>query len=177
MLRHEAPEMAALQAALTQAQAEAAQAKDAALRAKAEMENVRRRSAQDAEKARKFALEKFAKALLPVIDNLERALSAQSDDVSAITEGVELTLKSFVETVEKFDIEQVNPAQGEAFSPEVHQAISMVPMPEQEPNTIIAVMQKGYLLNGRLIRPAMVTVAAVFLAKRGEIKHFFLATS
>tara|TARA_B100001094_G_C18068339_1_gene738650 strand:+ start:298 stop:927 length:630 start_codon:yes stop_codon:yes gene_type:complete len=153
-----------LQAKLDEALATIAAQKDTVLRAQAESDNVRRRSAQDAEKARKFALEKFVKELLPVIDNLERALQAESqveteETANALKEGVELTLKSFLETVAKFGVEPVNPEQGEVFNPDVHQAISMVPGTEQAANTVILVMQKGYQLNGRLVRPAMVTVA------------------
>jgi len=136
-------------------------ARDAALRAQADAQNVQRRAEQDVEKARKFALERFTTELLPVVDNLERALEAASADdatAGAITEGVELTLKSFLDALAKFNIEVVDPA-GEPFDPNLHQAMSMVDNPDVEPNTVIAVMQKGYTLHGRLVRPAMVMVS------------------
>jgi molecular chaperone GrpE len=146
---------------VAQLQEELAAARDAALRAQADAQNVKRRAEQDVEKARKFALEQFTKDLLPVVDNLERALEAASAEVEAakpIAEGVELTLKSFLDAMKKFNIEVVDP-QGEPFDPNLHQAMSMVENNEVEPNTVIAVMQKGYTLNGRLVRPAMVMVS------------------
>ena len=142
-------------------QAEVAEAKDAALRAQADAQNSKRRSEQDVEKARKFALEGFAKELLPVVDNLERALEATEggdEAVKAIAEGVELTLKSFQDALKKFHVEVVDP-QGEPFDPNLHQAMSMVENSDVEPNSVIAVMMKGYTLNGRLLRPAMVMVS------------------
>jgi molecular chaperone GrpE len=145
---------------VAQLQADVEAARDAALRAQADAQNVKRRAEQDVEKARKFALERFAGDLLPVVDNLERALEAASDDEAAspIVEGVKLTLKSFLDAIGKYNIEQVNP-EGEPFDPQVHQAMSMVENPDVEPNTVIAVVQKGYTLNGRLVRPAMVMVS------------------
>jgi molecular chaperone GrpE len=146
---------------IEQLQADLAEAQDAALRAAADAQNVKRRAVQDVEKARKFALDQFSKDLLPVVDNLERALAAAPDDneaVKPIAEGVELTLKSFIEVMKKNRIEVVDPA-GEPFDHELHQAISMVENPDVEPNTVLAVMQKGYTLNGRLMRPAMVMVS------------------
>tara|TARA_R110002072_G_scaffold102003_2_gene224574 strand:+ start:600 stop:1244 length:645 start_codon:yes stop_codon:yes gene_type:complete len=140
---------------------ELAIAKDAVLRAQADSQNVTRRAEQDVEKARKFALERFCGELLPVVDNLERALEAavgDDDIVKPIAEGVELTLKSFHDALKKFHIAVVDPA-GEPFDPQLHQAMSMVENGEVEPNTVIAVMQKGYTLNGRLVRPAMVMVS------------------
>jgi molecular chaperone GrpE len=142
-------------------QAEVAEARDAALRAQADAQNSKRRSEQDVEKARKFALEGFAKELLPVLDNLERALEATEggdEAVKAIAEGVELTLKSFQDALKKFHVEVVDP-QGEPFDPNLHQAMSMVENNDVEPNSVIAVMMKGYTLNGRLLRPAMVMVS------------------
>ena len=138
-----------------------AAARDMALRAQADAQNVKRRAEQDVEKARKFALERFSGELLPVVDNLERALeAAPADDeaAKALTEGVELTLKSLLDVMGKFNIEMVDP-QGEPFDPQFHQAMSMVENNEVEPNTVVAVMQKGYTLSGRLIRPAMVMVS------------------
>lgn len=146
---------------LARLQEDVAQAKDAALRAQADAQNVKRRAEQDVERARKFALERFVGELLPVVDNLERALEAASGDeevVKPIAEGVQLTLKSFMDALGKQHIETVDP-QGEPFDPNLHQAMSMVENNEVEPNTVIAVMQKGYTLNGRLVRPAMVMVS------------------
>jgi len=147
--------------AVAQLEEELTIARDEALRAQAEAQNALRRAAQDVEKARKFALERFCGELLPVVDNLERALAAAAGDddiLKPIAEGVELTLKSFLDALKKFHIEPVDP-QGEPFDPQLHQAMSMVENPDVEPNTVTAVMQKGYTLNGRLVRPAMVMVS------------------
>ncbi len=130
-------------------------------RAQAEIQNIRRRAEQDVEKAHKFGLEKFANELLPVVDSLERAIEAsqgEDEQTKAIREGIEMTLGMFLSGMEKFNVEQVNP-EGQPFNPEHHQAMSMVPAEGVEPNTVVAVVQKGYLLNGRLMRPAMVMVA------------------
>ncbi len=141
-------------------EADLVEARDAALRAQADAINVQRRAEQDVEKARKFALERFVNGLLPVVDNMERALEAAGGDeaVKPITEGVELTLKALLDVLQKHGVETVDPM-GEPFDPEVAQAMSMVENPDVEPNTVIAVMQKGYRLNGRLVRPAMVMVS------------------
>lgn len=131
------------------------------LRARAEIENIRRRTEQDVEKAHKFALEKFSKELLNVVDNLERGLQAldgADESVKALAEGVELTHKGLVSTLNQFGVEAVGVV-GEAFNPELHQAISMQPAEGIEPNHISVVLQKGYTLHGRVIRPAMVMVA------------------
>ncbi|MDO8862592.1 nucleotide exchange factor GrpE [Haliea sp. E1-2-M8] len=136
-------------------------ARDAALRAQADAQNIKRRAEQDVEKSRKFALESFCKELLPVVDNLERTLAVTAghdETVKPIIEGVELTLKSFTDALRKFNIEPVDP-EGEPFDPQLHQAMSLVENPDVEPNTVIAVMQKGYTLNARLVRPAMVMVS------------------
>ena len=136
-------------------------ARDAALRAHADAQNIKRRAEQDVEKARKFALESFSRELLPVVDNLERTLAVTAghdESVKPIIEGVELTLKSFTDALRKFNIEPVDP-EGEPFDPQLHQAMSMVENADVEPNTVIAVMQKGYTLNSRLVRPAMVMVS------------------
>lgn len=154
-------EIAALNAELEAAKAQISENRDSVLRAKAEVENARRRAEADVEKARKFALERFSGELLPVIDNLERAISAadsENEAVKPLLEGVQMTHKSFIDTVEKFGFELVDPM-GEAFNPEKHQAMSMQESSEFEPNTVMAVMQKGYSLNGRLLRPAMVMVS------------------
>ncbi|WP_419238025.1 nucleotide exchange factor GrpE [Photobacterium leiognathi subsp. mandapamensis] len=153
--------IAELEAALLASEAQANEAKDMALRARAEGENVRRRSEQEIDKARKYALNKFAEELLPVIDNLERALEMadKTDESSkAMMEGVDLTLKTMTDTVAKFGLTQINP-QGEAFNPEFHQAMAIQESTEFAPNTVMMVMQKGYELNGRVIRPAMVMVS------------------
>ncbi len=150
-----------LELALAAAQATVADQKDAVIRAKAEVDNIRRRSAQDVEKARKFALEKFSAELLPVVDNLERAIECickDDENQRALAEGVELTLQSMRSVLEKYGIKEVE-SHGKPFNPELHQAMSMHESDEVEPNTVTAVMQKGYELNGRLIRPAMVMVS------------------
>ncbi len=149
---------ATLQAQLDALQAELVGAREQVLRSAAEMQNVRRRAEQDVEKAHKFALEKFAGELLPVVDNLERALAAIPAEEEANREGVELTLKSLLATLEKFGVNLINP-HGEHFNPEHHQAIAMLDAPHAAPNSVVDVMQKGYSLNGRLLRPAMVAVA------------------
>ena len=147
---------------LEEAERAAAQARDDLLRVQAEMQNLRRRTEQDVEKAHKYSLEKFSIELLTVMDNLERALSAaaEHDDetVKAIHDGVDLTLKSFSDCFGRFKIMAVDPL-GEPFDPAVHQAMTIQENPDVEPNTVIAVMQKGYTLHGRVIRPAMVVVS------------------
>jgi len=153
------PEAEMLAARVEELEASVAEAKDQALRAAAEAQNVRRRAEQEAEKARKFALEKFVKELLPVVDSLEKALEAMAEEASeAHREGVSMTLKMQLDAMAKFGVEAVEPA-GEPFDPQLHEAMAMVPNPELEPNTVMEVMQKGYLLNGRLVRPAMVVVS------------------
>ena len=141
-------------------EADVADAQDSALRAQADAANVQRRAEQEIDKARKFALDRFVGEFLPVVDNMERALSAATDSgaEASIIEGLELTLKSFMDALKKSGVEIVDP-QGEPFDPQLAQAMSMVENPDVEPNTVIAVMQKGYTLNGRLVRPAMVMVS------------------
>ncbi|TRW49378.1 nucleotide exchange factor GrpE [Aliidiomarina halalkaliphila] len=137
-----------------------AQEKDKALRVAADAENAKRRAALEVEKARNFALEKFAGELLSVIDNLERALQTidKEDEAQAkIAEGIEMTHKGFISTIEKFGMEVLDP-QGQPFNPQLHEAMGMQEHAELPPNTVLYVMQKGYLLNGRLLRPAMVMV-------------------
>jgi molecular chaperone GrpE len=150
-------------AALETARSVAEQARDQALRAQAEIENIRRRSQRDVENAHKFALERFGNDLLPVVDSLERAVdSARSTErhgaVAAIADGVELSLKLFVDTLARSNLIQVDPV-GEPFDPKAHQAVSMVESDTAEPGSVLQVLQKGYTLNGRLVRPAMVIVA------------------
>lgn len=157
----EDPRIAELEAELAKAKATIEEQKDSVLRARAESDNARRRAQGEIDKAKKFALERFAGELLPVIDNLERALQSSDQDneiLKPILEGVELTHKSFISTVEKFGMQVIDP-QGEAFNPELHQAMSMQESSDVAPNTVLAVMQKGYQLNGRLVRPAMVAVS------------------
>lgn len=130
------------------------------LRVQADLENTRRRAERDVENAHKYGLEKFAQELLPVKDSLELGLDAASSDdenVARLREGTELTLKMLSGVMEKFGITEVNP-EGEPFNPELHQAMTMQESAEHEPNTVMMVMQKGYLLNERLVRPAMVVV-------------------
>jgi molecular chaperone GrpE len=145
---------------LVVAKEEAAGNWDKALRIQAEMENVKRRSQKDIESAHKFALVGFAKELLTVVDSLELGLQAVTDspEMAKISEGNELTLKQFLSVFSKFNIETIDPV-GEKFNPEQHQAISMQESTDVEPNTVVTVFQKGYLLNGRILRPAMVIVA------------------
>lgn len=150
-----------LQAALDQAQAEAGQYRDQAVRAHAEMENVRKRAQRDAESARKFAIERFAGDLLGVRDSLELGLKAaaeHSGDFDKLKEGMEMTERMLASSMDKAGIEAIDP-QGEAFNPERHEAVSTQPSNELTPNTVASVMQKGYLLNGRVLRAAMVVVA------------------
>lgn len=134
------------------------------LRSQAEMQNVRRRAEIDVEKAHKFALDKFVKELLPVADSLEKAVETteahQDEDerMASIREGAEMTLNLFMNTLRKFNVAQLNPV-GEPFDPQHHEAMSMVPAPDAEPNSVVAVVQKGYTLNDRVVRPAMVVVA------------------
>lgn len=148
-----------LRAHIEELEQSVADAKDQALRAAAEAQNVRRRAEQEADKARKFALEKFIKELLPVIDSLEKALETMQEGTEeAHREGVSMTLKLKLDVLGKFGVEVVDP-HGEPFDPQYHEAMAMVPNPELEPSTVMEVIQKGYLLNGRLVRPAMVVVS------------------
>lgn len=163
----EAPEVADLvdgvDPALLQAQEEAASFRDLALRAQAEAENIRRRAARDVEQAHKFALEKFAGELLPVLDSIEKAVEAagalaEGEDTKAMAEGVSLCHRLFLDTFGKAGITPIDP-HGEPFDPEQHQAMAMIDAPNAAPNSVVDVLQKGYALNGRLLRAAMVVVA------------------
>jgi molecular chaperone GrpE len=153
----EAPATGA-EAALAEAEAKIAELQESFLRAKAETENVRRRAQEDVAKAHKFAIESFAEHLLPVVDSLEAAVAHSSDDLQKVREGVELTLRQLSGALEKGRVVALNPV-GEKFDPHRHQAISMVPA-DQEPNTVVAVLQKGFVIADRVLRPALVTVAA-----------------
>lgn len=136
-------------------------AQEQVLRASAELQNTRRRAEQDVEKAHKFALERFSTDLLEVVDSLERGLELSSSEDEALRpmrEGMELTLKALLNTLRRYQVEQIDPL-GQPFNPEHHQAISMQPSADAEPNSVLKVFQKGYLLNGRLLRPAMIVVS------------------
>ena len=153
-----------LEAQLEALSAQLSSAKDEQLRTQAEMQNLRRRAERDVEKAHKFGLEKLINGLLPVLDNFDRAIAAvpeaSADDevVKSLLEGVELTRKTALDVLKTFSVEVLEPY-GEPFNPEFHQAMTMVPSPTAEPNSVIDVLQKGYTLNGRLLRAAMVVVA------------------
>jgi molecular chaperone GrpE len=152
-------------------QAEVDALKDRLLRSQAEAENTRRRAARDVENAHKYALEKFAGELLPVVDSLEKAVEAARADGGemddAIGEGVELSLKLFLDVLAKAGMEQIDPA-GEPFDPQHHEAMAILENPDAEPNSVLEVMQKGYTLNGRLIRAAMVVVSRAPAAASSE---------
>ena len=145
--------------ALAELQAKADENWDRYLRAAAEVENVRKRATRDVENARKFALEGFGRELLAVVDSLEMGLAAENADAEALREGSEATCKLLKTTLERFGIEELDP-EGEPFDPEFHEAMSMMPSDTVEPGSVVNVIQKGYALNGRLLRPAMVIVAA-----------------
>jgi molecular chaperone GrpE len=147
------------EAVLAELQAKADENWERYLRASAEIENVRKRAGRDVENAHKFALERFGKELLGVKDTLEMGLAADSASVESLLEGSNATLKLLANTLERFGIIEVDPA-GEPFDPEFHEAISMQPSDDVEPGSVVTVVQKGYTLNGRLLRPAMVIVAA-----------------
>ena len=136
-----------------------AELSDAYLRAKAEAENTRRRAEEEVGKARKFAVESFAESLLPVKDSLEAAIAIPAATPEQLLEGVHATLRQLTAALERNKVVEVNPPAGARFDPHQHQAISVVPAP-QEPNTVVAVLQKGYLIADRVLRPALVTVSA-----------------
>ena len=149
-----------LQAQLEAAQQSAKDNWDKVLRSQAEMENLKRRNAKDLENAHKFALDGFVKALLEVKDSLTMGLKTANEEsatIEHIIEGLEMTDKVFLSTLEKFGVEMINPT-GEAFNPEFHEAVTMIPMPDKESNSVLEVVQVGFTLNGRLVRPAMVVV-------------------
>lgn len=149
-----------LQTQLEEAQQSAKDNWDKALRAQAEMENLKRRNAKDLENAHKFALDGFVKALLEVKDSLTMGLKTANEEkatIEHIIEGLEMTDKVFLSTMEKFGVETINP-KGEPFNPEFHEAVTMLPMPDQKSNSVLEVVQIGFSLNGRLVRPAMVVV-------------------
>ncbi len=143
---------------VAQLEAKVSELQDAFMRAKAEGENIRRRAQEDISKAHKFAIESFAEAMVPVKDSLEMALKVETPSLESIKEGVEVTLRQLSSAFEKNRLVEINPNQGDKLDPSKHQAISMVPA-DQESNTIVTVLQKGYLIADRLLRPALVTVA------------------
>ncbi len=153
-------ELEKLQSALQKEQEQSQTHLETALRARAEMENLRKRTTRDIENAHKYALEKFVNELLPIMDSLELGMSAaeSTESQAQLKEGMELTLKMFTSALEKFGVSQVSP-EGEKFNPELHEAVSMQEVEGKESGTVVTVMQKGYELNGRLVRPAMVMVA------------------
>jgi molecular chaperone GrpE len=152
---------------LTVALLEVEKYRDLALRAEAEMQNLQRRTARDVENAHKFGLEKFVLNMLPVVDSLEKAIESTGDNLDATAEGLRLCHKLMVDTLAKEGVEIIDPA-GEPFDPNEHQAMSMVENLDMEPNSVLAVVQKGCKLNGRLVRPAMVMVT------KAPVEHSFL---
>lgn len=148
-------------ALLAEAREEADKHKDLALRLQADMENLRRRTRIDVENAHKYALDKFVDALIPAMDSMEMGLDAASkEDVSveSIREGMDMTFKQLIDVLAEFNVERINPT-GEKFDPQLHEAMTMIPSPDHESNTVVDVIQKGYSLNERLVRPARVIVA------------------
>lgn len=159
MANYESEALAKCQAELAELQAKSAELADQYLRAKADVENARRRAEDEVSKARKFALEGFADSLLPVVDSLEAGLAIKDAKVEQIREGSQATLRQLLAALERNKVVVVDPAIGAKFDPHQHQAISVVPS-EQEANTVVTVLQKGYLISERVLRPALVTVAA-----------------
>lgn len=157
-IRVEEPPRPDLEEKLAAAESRANEMQDAFLRAKAEVENMRRRAQEDIARAHKFAIESFAEALVPVKDSLEMALKVETPSVESLKEGVDMTLKQLTAAFDKGRLLEINPQPGEKLDPMKHQAISMVPA-EQEANTIVTVLQKGYMIADRLLRPALVTVS------------------
>ena len=155
----EAAQVNEVQAQLATLKAKNTELSDNYLRAKAEAENARRRADDEISKARKFALESFAESLLPVLDSLEAGLALKEVTLEHLREGSDATLKQLKAALERNKVIEINPVAGSKFDPHQHQAISMVPA-AQEANTVVAVLQKGYLIAERVLRPALVTVAA-----------------
>ena len=147
-----------LEEQLSATEAKLSEMHDAFMRAKAEGENIRRRAQEDVSKAHKFAIESFAEAMVPVRDSLEMALKVETPSIESLKEGVEMTLKQLTAAFEKNRLIEVLPAQGDKLDPNKHQAVAVVPA-EQEANTVVTVLQKGYMIADRLLRPAIVTAA------------------
>ncbi len=152
--------IAQLHADLAAAQAQISEQRDQVLRAHAEMENVRRRAQEEVSKARKFGIESFAESMVPVKDSLEAALALTEQTTENMRDGIEMTLKQLVSGFERNHLKEIAPEKGTKFDPHHHQAIASVPAPDQESNTVIQTLQKGYLITDRVLRPALVTVAA-----------------
>ena len=152
--------LAAAQAQIADLQAQNKQLAEQYLRAQADMQNTRRRADEEMSKARKFAVESFAEAMLPVVDSLEAGLAHEGGTVEQIREGAEVTLRQLKSALERNKVVAIEPPAGTKFDPHQHQAISVVPGTAQEPNTVVGVLQKGYLIADRVLRPALVTVAA-----------------
>ena len=159
MAAHASDEMARLQGELAEIKAKSAELADQFLRAKAEAENARRRAEDEVSKARKFGIESFAESLLPVADSLDAALAIQNATAQQLREGSDATLRQLTAALERIKVLAINPAAGDKFDPHQHQAISVVPA-DQEANTVVSVLQKGYLISERVLRPALVTVTA-----------------
>ena len=159
MAAHASDEMARLQGELAEIKAKSAELADQFLRAKAEAENARRRAEDEVSKARKFGIESFAESLLPVADSLDAALAIQNATAQQLREGSDATLRQLTAALERNKVLAINPAAGDKFDPHQHQAISVVPA-DQEANTVVSVLQKGYVIAERVLRPALVTVAA-----------------
>ncbi len=159
MANYEADALGKCQADLAELQAKSAELADQYLRAKADSENARRRAEDEISKSRKFALESFADSLLPVVDSLEAGLSVKEVTLEHVKEGAQATLRQLLAALERNKVIAVNPAIGSKFDPHQHQAISVVPA-DQEANTVVTVLQKGYMISDRVLRPALVTVAA-----------------
>ena len=159
MAAHASDEMARLQGELAEIKAKSAELADQFLRAKAEAENARRRAEDEVSKARKFGIESFAESLLPVADSLDAALAIQNATAQQLREGSDATLRQLTAALERNKVLAINPAVGDKFDPHQHQAISVVPA-DQEANTVVSVLQKGYLISERVLRPALVTVTA-----------------
>ena len=156
---HEGDALSRVQAEFATLQAKSSELADQYLRAKAEAENARRRAEEDISKARKFAVESFAESLLPVTDSLEAGLTLKDATPEQIREGAQATLRQLLAALERNKVVAINPAAGAKFDPHLHQAISVVPA-EQEANTVVSVLQKGYSIADRVLRPALVTVTA-----------------
>ncbi|PHV04845.1 nucleotide exchange factor GrpE [Janthinobacterium sp. BJB412] len=152
------PEQLSLEQQLADTEARLVEMRDAFMRAKADGENIRRRAQEDVSKAHKFAVESFAEAMVPVKDSLEMALKVESPSIDSLKEGVEMTLKQLSAAFEKNRLLEIMPAQGDKLDPNKHQAVAVVPA-EQEANTVVSVLQKGYMIADRLLRPAIVTAA------------------
>lgn len=159
MADQETEALAKCQADLADLQAKSAELADQYLRAKADVENARRRADDEVAKSRKFALESFADSLLPVIDSLEAGLNLKDATLEQTREGIQVTLRQLLAALERNKVVAVNPSAGDKFDPHQHQAISVVPS-EQEANTVVTVLQKGYLISDRVLRPALVMVSA-----------------